>query len=76
MSRVFGLFGYKRDGKFAKCVWGLFATSSAIVVAFFALASVEEDGLIKFIDGYRQNSNRPSFTEGLMTADGHITMES
>lgn len=51
MSRVFGLFGYKRDGKFAKCVWGLFATSSAIVVAFFALASVEEDDLIKFIDG-------------------------
>ena len=25
----FGLFGYKRDGKFAKCVWGLFATSYA-----------------------------------------------
>ena len=26
----FGLFGYKRNGKFAKCVWGLFATSAAI----------------------------------------------
>ena len=36
----FGLFGYKRDGKFAKCVWGLFATSGAIVMAFFALAIV------------------------------------
>lgn len=36
----FGLFGYKRDGKFAKCVWGLFATSGAIVMAFFALALV------------------------------------
>lgn len=36
----FGLFGYKRDGKFAKCVWGLFATSGAIIMAFFALAIV------------------------------------
>ena len=33
----FGLFGYKRDGKFAKCVWGLFATSGAIIMAFFAV---------------------------------------
>lgn len=32
----FGLFGYKRDGKFAKCVWGLFATSSAITMAIVA----------------------------------------
>ena len=29
----FGLFGYKRDGKFAKCIWGLFATSGAIIIA-------------------------------------------
>ena len=36
----FGLFGYKRDGKFAKCVWGLFASSGAIIMAFFALAIV------------------------------------
>lgn len=36
----FGLFGYKRDGKFAKCVWGLFATSGSIIMAFFALALV------------------------------------
>ncbi len=34
----FGLFGYKRDGKFAKCVWGLFATSGSIVMALFAMA--------------------------------------
>lgn len=34
----FGLFGYKRDGKFAKCVWGLFATSCSIVMTLFALA--------------------------------------
>ena len=31
-----GLFGYKRDGKFAKCVWGLFASSAAIIVAIMA----------------------------------------
>ena len=30
----FGLFGYKRNGKFAKCVWGLFATSAAIFMFF------------------------------------------
>ena len=35
-----GLFGYKRDGKFAKCVWGLFATSGSIIMAFFALAII------------------------------------
>ena len=33
----FGLFGYKRDGKFAKCVWGLFATSGAIILAIIAV---------------------------------------
>ena len=36
----FGLFGYKRDGKFAKCVWGMFATSGAIIMAFFALVII------------------------------------
>ena len=36
----FGLFGYKRDGKFAKCVWGLFATSAAVVMGIFAIAVV------------------------------------
>ena len=33
----FGLFGYKHDGKWAKCVWGVFATSASIVMALFAL---------------------------------------
>ena len=33
----FGLFGYKRDGSFAKCVWGLFAISAAIIVAIMAV---------------------------------------
>ena len=33
-----GLFGYKRDGKFAKCVWRLFATSAAFIVTTIAVA--------------------------------------
>ena len=36
----FGLFGYKRDGKFAKCVWGLFATSAAVIVTIIAVVLV------------------------------------
>ena len=34
---LLGQFGYKRDGKFARCVWGLFATSAAIVMAIIAI---------------------------------------
>lgn len=33
----FGLFGYKREGKFAKCVWGLFAVSASVVMAIIAI---------------------------------------
>ena len=40
MGWFFGLFGYKRDGKFAKCVWGPFATSAAVVMGIFAIAVV------------------------------------
>ena len=36
----FGLFGYKRDGKFAKCVWGLFATSAAVVMGIIAITVI------------------------------------
>lgn len=36
----FGLFGYKRDGKFAKCVWGLFATSFAVIAVIIAYVTV------------------------------------
>lgn len=36
----FGLFGYKKNGKFAKCIWGLFATSAAIVMGIIAIAVV------------------------------------
>jgi len=36
----FCLFGYKRDGKFAKCIWGLFATSATVIVTFVAGALI------------------------------------
>lgn len=36
----FGLFGYKRDGMFAKCVWRLFATSAAVLMGLLALVAV------------------------------------
>ena len=36
LAWFFGLFGYKRDGRFAKCVWGLFAVSGSLLMAFFA----------------------------------------
>lgn len=38
----FGLFDYKRDGKFAKCVWGLFAVSASIVMAILAIIASTE----------------------------------
>lgn len=39
-----GLFGYKRDGKFAKCLWGMFATSGTILITLFALVSLYDIG--------------------------------
>ena len=36
VSWFFGLFGYKRDGKYAKVIWGIFATSAAIFMAMLA----------------------------------------
>lgn len=36
----FGLFGYKRDGKFAKCVWGVFAASAATIMAILAVVLI------------------------------------
>ena len=39
-----GWFGYKRDGKFAKCVWGLFATSAAVITSIIAIALVYHVG--------------------------------
>lgn len=51
----FGLFGYKREGKFAKCVWGLFAVSAAVVMAVLAcvLADAAYDHYF-----YEHSSNR------------------
>lgn len=40
VSWFFGLFGYKREGKFAKCVWGLFAISATIITMFVAGALI------------------------------------
>lgn len=40
----FGLFGYKRDGKAAKCIWGVFATGAAIIVAITAASLIYEKG--------------------------------
>ena len=39
-----GWFGYKRDGKFAKGVWGLFATSAAVITSIIAIALVYHVG--------------------------------
>lgn len=36
----FGLFGYKREGKFSKCVWGFFAISGTIIVMIIAGALI------------------------------------
>ena len=32
----FGLFGFKRDGKMAKSVWGVFSVSAAVIMAIIA----------------------------------------
>lgn len=37
LAWFFGLFGYKRDGKFAKYVWRVFAASMAVIASFLAL---------------------------------------
>ena len=51
----FGLFGYKRDGKFAKCVWGMFAFSAAVVMSIIALVIVcalGEEGYRRYFKGH------------------------
>ena len=40
MGWFFGLFGYKRDGMFAKCVWRVYVASVAVIVATLAVALV------------------------------------
>ena len=39
VSWFFGLFGYKRGGKYAKVIWGIFAISAAIFMAMLAIAA-------------------------------------
>ena len=36
----FGLFGFKRDGKMVKCMWGLFSVSAAVSIAIIAIIIV------------------------------------
>lgn len=59
MGYLMSMFRYKRDGKYAKCIWGLFATSGAIIMAFFALAIVCAGVEVVY-------------DRGLMSADGHV----
>ncbi|MBQ0058004.1 MAG: WG repeat-containing protein [Bacteroidales bacterium] len=40
LAWFFGLFGYKREGVFAKCVWGLFAISGTVIITFIAVAMI------------------------------------
>ena len=37
---VMSIFGYKKDGKFARVVWGLFATSAAVITTIVAIALI------------------------------------
>lgn len=50
----FGLFGYKREGMFAKCVWGLFATSAAIIVGTIALMIIWTFGECAYRKHYKE----------------------
>ena len=56
LGSFFGLFGYKRDGKFAKIVWGIFATSAAVVMSIIALVLVcalGEEGYKRYFRGHQ-----------------------
>lgn len=78
----FGLFGYRRDGKFAKCVWGIFSLSAAIIMAIlaFAIAYTVYD---EFVSAYRYShrwettggqyvSTNLSFIRDYNNSDGYI----
>lgn len=58
----FGLFGYKRDGKFAKCVWGLFAISVAIIMSFLAGTAIRV--------GYNRLTSRYQYVKYLEKCGG------
>ena len=80
---LFGLFGYKRDGKFAKCIWGLFATSAAIIMAVFALViihSIGEEAYNRYFKShycgeyceYAEYVNRDIYFHNTMDGKGYI----
>ena len=48
------LFGYKKDGKFAKCVWGLFATSASVIVTLLAVVGVWSVGEVIYDSHYKE----------------------
>ena len=47
-------FGYKREGRFAKCVWGLFATSAAVIMTIIAADEVWSFGEKVYNDYFRE----------------------
>ena len=50
----FGLFGYKRDGLYATCVWRLFAASATIIVTVIAVMLVWEIGETFYEKRYKE----------------------
>lgn len=50
----FGLFGYKRGGKYATFIWGIFATSTAIIVTIFAVMLVWSIGETIYEKHYKE----------------------
>lgn len=64
----FGLFGYKREGSFAKCVWGLFAVSASVITAFFALlviCSLVEHVNDRYIGGHQCDVENCYYSESV-----------
>ena len=41
---IIGLFDYKRDNKFARCIWGLFTTSISVIIGLLAIIGVYSIG--------------------------------
>lgn len=62
-----GLFGFEREGKFAKCLWGLFATSATVVMVIVAgmFSYVAWDEVSRRWDGWFHNCKDPSCYENL-----------
>lgn len=50
----FGLFGYKRGGKYATFIWRMFATSAAIIVAIIAMMLVWSIGETIYEKHYKE----------------------